>query len=54
MECMFNFLKANVPAGQVKNIKEVFENKLTEALIIEEKIENTDTKKVKTVIFKMT
>lgn len=46
-----SFLKVNIPAGIVKNMSEVFENTLTEKLIISEKIENTMTKKLKTVVF---
>ena len=42
----------NVPAGKIKNLKEVFETKSAQDLIREEKIESMDTKRVASVIFK--
>ena len=47
------FLSLNIPAGIVKNMSEVFENPLTEQLILKEKIENMQTQKLKTVVFKI-
>lgn len=47
------FINNNVPAGAIKNLKEVFENKSAQNLINEELIEGVLTKRVKTAIFKL-
>lgn len=52
-DCIELFLSLNVPAGIVKNMKEVFQNPLSDSLILRETIEETSTKKVKTAIFKI-
>jgi len=46
-------IKNNVPAGAIKNLKEVFEEKSTQNLINEEIVEGILTKRVKTAIFKI-
>ncbi len=52
-KCIHKFIENNIPAGIVKNMKEVFENPLAKNLILHEKIENLEAKKVKTAIFKI-
>lgn len=47
------FNKNKVPAGAVKNIKEVFENSKAKSLILEEHINGVTTKRVKTAVFKI-
>lgn len=47
------FINLNIPSGIVRNMSEVFENPLTEKLILKEKIESTETVKLKTVIFEI-
>jgi len=47
------FINLNIPAGIIKDMSEVFENPLTEKLILKEKIESTETVKLKTVIFEI-
>jgi crotonobetainyl-CoA:carnitine CoA-transferase CaiB-like acyl-CoA transferase len=49
---MAKFIKYDVPAGQIKSVKEVFEDPLTQTLINKENIEGELTQRVKTVIFK--
>lgn len=44
----------NVPAGAIKNLKEVFEEKSATALINEEIIEGNLSKRIKTAVFKIT
>lgn len=44
------FLEKNIPAGIVKNLEEVFNDKKTRHLIINETIEGIKTKKVKTLL----
>jgi crotonobetainyl-CoA:carnitine CoA-transferase CaiB-like acyl-CoA transferase len=46
-------LKHNVPVGAIKNLKEVFETKTAQQMILEETIEGKKTKRVKTVAFKV-
>ena len=41
-----------VPIGQVRNMKEVFEQQAAVDLILEEKIDGMETKRVRTVAFK--
>ncbi|MGB0886601.1 MAG: CaiB/BaiF CoA transferase family protein [Vicingaceae bacterium] len=48
---MSQFIKKGIPAGSINNLKEVFENKSAQNLILEETIENIDTKRVKTAVF---
>ena len=43
----------NRPFGRVKNMAEVFERPHSQKLILEDKIENTSAKRVKTAIFKL-
>lgn len=52
-ECIDLFLETNVPAGIVKNMKEVFQNPLSDDLILKETIEGTSTTKLKTAVFKI-
>lgn len=47
-------IKKNVPAGAIKNIKEVFEDKSALKLVNEETIDGVLTKRVKTAVFKLT
>lgn len=47
------FIDNNMPAGAIKNLKEVFEYKPTHQLINEEIMEGILTKRVKTAIFKI-
>lgn len=46
-------LSLNVPVGQIKNLKEVFETKTAQDLILEEEIEGEPTRRVKTVVFEI-
>lgn len=48
-----SFLKNQVPFGQIKDIKDVFEEDQASQLILEEDIEGVPTKRVKTVAFKI-
>lgn len=48
------FIGNNVPAGAIKNLKEVFDDKSAQNLINEEIIEGNLSKRVKTAIFKIT
>lgn len=52
-ELMDQFIALNIPVGAINNLKEVFENKNAQQLILEEKIDGIDTKRVKTAIFKI-
>lgn len=47
------FLAHHIPAGVVKNMQEVFDLERAKKLIIEEKIEETNTRKLKTVVFEI-
>lgn len=49
-EIMNVFLAKNIPAGLVKNLKEVFADEQTQHLILNEKIEGFNTQKVKTLL----
>lgn len=42
----------NVPAGKVRNLKEVFEDAKAQGLILEEEIDGIQTKRVKSKVFK--
>lgn len=48
------FINDNIPAGAIKNLKEVFKEKSAHNLINEELIEGVLTKRVKTAVFKIT
>ena len=52
-ELMTQFLKLNIPVGVINNIKEVFDNQKAKELILEETIDGTNTRRVKTAIFKI-
>lgn len=53
-ELMTAFQREGVPAGRIRNMKEVFENPKAAALILEEKMEDaTISKRVKTVVFEI-
>jgi crotonobetainyl-CoA:carnitine CoA-transferase CaiB-like acyl-CoA transferase len=45
------FIENDVPAGEIKSVKEVFEAPTAQRLILTDKIPNETTKRVKTVIF---
>lgn len=47
------FKQENIPAGIVKNMQEVFEHQASKKLLLSETIENTKTRKLKTVVFEM-
>lgn len=47
------FIQNNIPAGAIKNLKEVFKEKSAQHLINEEIIEGVLTKRVKTAVFKI-
>lgn len=53
-ELMKQFIQENVPVGALNSIDEVFENEDAKKLILEEKIEGIQTKRVKTSVFKIT
>lgn len=46
--------EAKIPNGIIKNLKEVFEDENAKKLVINEKINNTETWRVKNTIFKIT
>ncbi len=48
-----NCHKNQIPVGQIKNMKEVFENPTAKSMILEEKIENTQTKRISSIAFKI-
>ena len=52
-ELMEEFISKNIPVGFIQNLKEVFENDAAKQLILDENIEGIDTKRVKTVVFKI-
>jgi crotonobetainyl-CoA:carnitine CoA-transferase CaiB-like acyl-CoA transferase len=52
-ELMNQFLSLNIPVGAINDISEVFENKNAKQLILEEEIDSIKTKRVKTVVFKI-
>jgi crotonobetainyl-CoA:carnitine CoA-transferase CaiB-like acyl-CoA transferase len=52
-ELMIPFLNQNIPVGVIKNIDEVFEENSAKKLVLDEKIEGFDTKRVKTAVFKI-
>jgi len=52
-ELMQQFIALNVPAGAVKDIAEVFESDFAQSLVLDEVIDNTPTKRVKSVGFRV-
>lgn len=46
------FLKADIPAGQVMNMQQLFSEEMAQAMILEENIDGTTTQRVKTIAFK--
>lgn len=52
-ELMSQFLKLNIPAGAINNLAEVFEDEKAQELVLEEVIDNVNTKRVRTTIFKI-
>jgi crotonobetainyl-CoA:carnitine CoA-transferase CaiB-like acyl-CoA transferase len=50
-ELMQQFIAQNVPAGAVKDISEVFETDFAQSMVLDEVIDNTATKRVKSVAF---
>ena len=44
----------NIPLGAIRNMAEVFENDVAKAMVLNETIENRETKRMKTVAFKIT
>jgi len=50
-ELMKPFLELNIPVGVVKNINDVFEEESAKKLILTEKMEGLNTKRVKTAVF---
>jgi len=52
-ELMELFIDKNVPAGAIKNMKEVFEDNTAQSLVNEEIIESIITKRIKTSVFKI-
>lgn len=50
---MDKFLLQNIPVGLINNLEQVFENKKAKDLILDEKIEERQTKRVKTAVFKI-
>lgn len=52
-EIMNDMIENGIPAGAVKNMDEVFENPLTKELILSEEIDSVETKRVKTIAFRI-
>ena len=48
-----NCIELGIPMGAIKNMKEVFENPVAKEMILEEKINNQVTKRVKTIAFEI-
>ena len=46
------FVEANVPAGIVKSMDDVFKNQSAQDLILNEEVDGLNTKRVKSVVFK--
>jgi crotonobetainyl-CoA:carnitine CoA-transferase CaiB-like acyl-CoA transferase len=46
------FIEANVPAGIVRSMDEVFKNQSAQDLILNEEVDGVETKRVKSVVFK--
>ena len=47
-------IEKKIPIGEIKNIKDVLEGEVAKNMILEENFENQDTKRIKTVAFKLT
>lgn len=52
-ELMEKFIAQNIPAGAVKDIKEVFASDFAQSMVLEEEIEGVITKRVKSVGFRI-
>jgi crotonobetainyl-CoA:carnitine CoA-transferase CaiB-like acyl-CoA transferase len=48
-----NLIQAEVPAGAIRNLQEVFESPFAQSMVLEETIEGVATKRVKTVAFRI-
>lgn len=46
-----NMAQVNVPCGKIKNLKEVFEDSNAQKLILEEKIDNIATQRIRSTVF---
>ncbi len=53
IEIEYKFKEHNIPFGKVKNLKEVLDDKAAKNLILSEVIEDSDTQRMKTAIFKI-
>lgn len=53
-ELMCQFKEMNIPVGIINNLKEVFDNKKAQKLILKETIGGIPTQRVKTAVFKIT
>jgi len=51
---MQQFIQNEVPAGLIKNMKQVFEHPLAQSMVKEETIENQQTRRVSTIAFEIT
>lgn len=52
-EIMEEAIEQKIPIGAIKDMAEVFENEVAQQMILNEKIENTNTKRVATVAFRI-
>ena len=52
-ELMDQFMEKNIPVGAINDLSEVFENQTAKDLVLNEVMENVLTKRVKTVVFKI-
>jgi len=50
---MNQFLEKGIPVGAINNLKEVFESKSAQDLVLEENIDGIETKRVRTTVFKI-
>jgi len=53
-QLMKKCIKANVPIGKIKNIDEVLSSAVSKEMILSENIEGVETKRIKSVAFKLT
>ena len=51
---MQQFIEHNVPAGAIKNMAEVMQNKVAQQMILEEEIDGVITKRLASVAFSIT
>ncbi len=51
--CNHKFIAQNIPAGAVKDIKEVFASDFAQSMVLEEEIDGVITKRVKSVGFRI-